>query len=46
MFEFYDNSNDYESRCYGRDEEITGAEADEEISETWNPIIIKATLNN
>ena len=46
MFEFYSNGNDYEGSCLRSEEEITGAEADEEITEVWNPIIIKATLNN
>ena len=31
MFEFYSNGNDYEGRCLRSEEEITGAEADEEI---------------
>jgi hypothetical protein len=29
MFEFYSDGNDYESRCLGCEDEITGYESDE-----------------
>ena len=33
MFEFYSDGNDYEGRCLGYEDEITGFESDETESE-------------
>ena len=43
MFEFYSDGNDYESKCLGYEEEITGYESDETEREVakWVTIMLE-----